>query len=98
MRISDWSSDVCSSDLLVARGAKGGLLDCRGGVWTAAQGNFGGAYALNPRRGCRDSSSSANPVTGTCSCPKGYAAVLVSKDLWADNGTTTFSYVCVGPG
>ncbi|MBO1110719.1 prepilin [Bordetella petrii] len=83
---------------LVARSANGGLLDCRGGVWTAMQGSFGGAYALNRLLGCGHSASSANPVTGACSCPRGYAAVLVSKGLWADNGSTTFSYVCVGPG
>lgn len=82
---------------LIARSAKGGLLDCRGGVWTAAQGSFGGAYALNSSKGCAQSSS-PNPLTGTCSCPRGHTAVRVAQGLWSEDGSATVGYVCVGPG
>ncbi|MCD0501903.1 pilus assembly FimT family protein [Bordetella petrii] len=85
---------------LVARGATG-LLDCRDGLWAAASsGRFGGAYSVARSHGCTDDPyfGYRNPITGKCSCPAGHTAVLVAKGSWAEDGSTTFSYVCVGPG
>src|SRR3546814_14296511 len=47
MRISDWSSDVCSSDLVpVSRGAEDGFaVDGVGGAREAATADSGGAFA-----------------------------------------------------
>lgn len=88
---------ACSGTGLFARATAGGLLECRGGRWTAAFGSaFGGAYATQGQ-GC-GAYSSVNPLTGWCSCPGGYTPVLVSKDLWSQEGSVTFSYVCVAPG
>lgn len=82
---------------LLARSADGALLGCRGGRWAAANGGFGGAYALNGRHGCGyPGVSMANPVTGQCSCPSGYTAIPVSKDGFGDDGSVTVGFVCVG--
>ncbi|MBV7482371.1 prepilin [Bordetella sp. BOR01] len=84
---------------LLASGADGTLLGCRQGRWAMVGGNFGGAYASNNRYGCAHYSgqSTANPLTGTCSCPPGYAAVIVSAGgKWTETEGWTTGYVCVG--
>src|SRR3546814_8480133 len=47
MRISDWSSDVCSSDLLSVNGAAR-VADYKGSVGTVWAYNFGGIYSPIP--------------------------------------------------
>ncbi|WP_155807670.1 prepilin [Bordetella petrii] len=94
------AGSTCSAALagLFARGADGGLLQCRGGRWKAPPGaGFGGAYAVAGADGC-GAYSSVNPITGKCSCPKGYTPVRVSSDLWGPDGLRTNAYVCVGAG
>ncbi|HYG44828.1 MAG TPA: prepilin [Bordetella sp.] len=83
---------------LLARGADGTVLGCRQGTWAMVGGNFGGAYASNNRYGCAHYSgrSTANPLTGSCSCPAGYAAVIISAGgKWTETEGWTTGYVCV---
>jgi len=90
---------ACESPGQVARDAQGGLLSCRAGQWRGgADGGFGGAYAMNSIYGCKHytGASTANPRTGDCSCPSGYAAVIVSAGgKWLDTEGWTTGYVCV---
>lgn len=76
----------------------GELLSCQHGVWRRASGGFGGAYSTNYPLGCRHftGASTANPVTGQCSCPPGFAGVIVSAGgKWQDTEGWTTGYVCV---
>ncbi|WP_028353540.1 hypothetical protein [Bordetella petrii] len=82
---------------LFSRGAGGGLLECRGGAWRTVGGAFGGLYTTNSLYGCRRPAG-FNPLTGKCSCPAGYAPMLVSRDLWDEDGSNTSAYICVGSG
>jgi len=89
----------CGDAGLVARDRQGaGLLLCQAGAWQRQDGGFGGAYAYNNRHGCSHYKgySTANPRTGDCSCPPGYASVTVSAGgIWnAIEGWTT-GYICV---
>ncbi|WP_260986361.1 shufflon system plasmid conjugative transfer pilus tip adhesin PilV [Bordetella genomosp. 13] len=88
----------CESPGLIARAPQGGVLGCRNGVWTPEDGGFGGAFATNNRFGCQHYTgvSTANPRTGNCSCPSGYAPVIVSAGgKWNDDEGWTTGYVCV---
>src|SRR3546814_13535226 len=58
MRISDWSSDVCSSDLYAVAGARTEHDDRRGG-------DRGGAWAGDPRPG-RDRVGDRRGAAGAC--------------------------------
>lgn len=83
----------------IARAASGELLSCQSGLWQEASGGgFGGAFSINHPRGCFQVSgeSTANPRTGTCNCPAGYSAVMVSAGgAWdAEVGWTT-GYICM---
>lgn len=64
----------------LAKSAGGELLSCESGVWRQAGGGFGGSYSINYPLGCVHYTgvSTANPRTGQCSCPEGYAGVIVS--------------------
>src|SRR3546814_15381919 len=59
MRISDWSSDVCSSDL--QRIARGGLVQCA--VQDETAGDAGDADKVGCRDCCVHIHSSPNPLT-----------------------------------
>lgn len=76
----------------------GELLTCQAGLWQRASSGFGGAYSSNYPHGCKHYSgiSTANPVTGQCSCPPGFAAVIVSAGgKWTESEGWTTGYVCV---
>lgn len=82
----------------MATSEQGELLTCQSQVWGPASGGFGGAYSLNSPLGCYHYSgiSTANPRTGACSCPAGYAAVIVSAGgKWTETEGWTTGYVCV---
>jgi len=82
----------------VASSHESELLTCQSGVWQRASSGFGGAYSLNHPRGCRHYTgvSTANPVTGQCSCPPGFAGVIVSAGgKWTETEGWTTGYVCV---
>lgn len=85
----------CDENGLITREAYGGLLVCRGYQWVSAGGKGGGGYAVNTVSGC--SPASANPATGGCSCPAGYASVLISDSgPKADTEGRTRGYLCTG--
>ncbi len=82
----------------LATSASGQLLSCESGVWMQASGGFGGAYSTNYPLGCFHYTglSTANPRTGQCSCPEGYAGVIVSAGgKWTETEGWTTGYVCV---
>lgn len=82
----------------IASSHDGELLTCQFGLWQRASSGFGGAYSSNYPHGCRHYSgiSTANPVTGQCSCPPGFAAVIVSAGgKWTETEGWTTGYVCV---
>lgn len=82
----------------LAKSAAGQLLSCESGVWMQASGGFGGAYSMNYPLGCFHYTgiSTANPRTGQCSCPPGYAGVVVSAGgKWTETEGWTTGYVCV---
>lgn len=82
----------------LATSAIGQLLSCESGVWMQASGGFGGAYSINYPLGCFHYTgvSTANPRTGQCSCPAGYAGVIVSAGgKWTETEGWTTGYVCV---
>lgn len=82
----------------LASSAQGELLACQSGVWAQASGGFGGAYSMNYPLGCSHFTgvSTANPRTGQCSCPDGYASVIVSAGgKWTETEGWTTGYVCV---
>ncbi|WAI82407.1 MULTISPECIES: prepilin [Achromobacter] len=77
---------------------EGELLTCQFGLWQRASSGFGGAYSVNYPLGCRHYTgvSTANPLTGQCSCPPGFAAVIVSAGgKWTETEGWTTGYVCV---
>jgi len=89
----------CSQDGAVAREAdQGGLLICREGSWRTASRGGAGGFSTNQSRGCYNNkgTSTANPVTGSCSCPAGAAMVQIS-----DSGPQEFpegrtvGYLCL---
>lgn len=85
------SGTLASSD-------QGELLACQSSVWMQASGGFGGAYSMNWPLGCfhYTGASTANPRTGQCSCPDGYASVIVSAGgKWTETEGWTTGYVCV---
>ncbi|MFC4299332.1 hypothetical protein ACFO0J_14910 [Castellaniella hirudinis] len=89
----------CAQEGMLGRLKEGaGVLACRQGLWELLARPPGGGYMLNSRRGCLNAAggSSANPVTGTCSCPAGYAMAQVAESgsLVAPEGWTV-GYVCV---
>lgn len=82
----------------IASSHEGELLTCQSGVWRRASSDFGGAYSTNYPLGCRHytGASTANPVTGQCSCPPGFAGVIVSAGgKWTEDEGWTTGYVCV---
>lgn len=82
----------------MATSDRGELLACQSNVWEQASGGFGGAYSLNYPLGCAHYTgiSTANPRTGQCSCPAGYAGVIVSAGgKWTETEGWTTGYVCV---
>ncbi len=82
----------------LATSAAGQLLSCESGIWTQASGGFGGAYSTNYPLGCFHYTglSTANPRTGQCSCPPGYAEVIVSAGgKWTETEGWTTGFVCV---
>lgn len=78
---------ACAEDGAVALDLHGGLLVCRNNVWRASSRTGGGGYSTNLLYGCQNNPEhlTVNPVTGTCSCPKGSTAVLI-----ADSGPQAF--------
>jgi len=90
---------ACAAPGLFSRTASGALLSCQAGRWRANEGGFGGAYAITNNNGCRNEYgvSLANPRTGKCSCPPGYAAVVVSEGrMFSEELSFIRGYVCVG--
>lgn len=82
----------------LATSAVGQLLSCESGAWMQASGGFGGAFSINYPLGCFHYTgvSTANPRTGQCSCPEGYAGVIVSAGgKWTETEGWTTGYVCV---
>lgn len=82
----------------LASSGSGELLSCESGVWRQANGGFGGAYSINYPLGCFHYTgvSTANPRTGQCSCPEGYAGVIVSAGgKWTETEGWTTGYVCL---
>ncbi len=82
----------------IATSNDGELLTCQSSVWRRASSGFGGAYSVNYPRGCTHFSgaSTANPVTGQCSCPPGFTEVIVSAGgKWTETEGWTTGYVCV---
>lgn len=89
--------DACPSPGAVTRDVSGGLLLCTNGVWDIVS-RSGGGYSSNSRHGCftPDGLSSANPVTGGCSCPLGYRVVPLAEGGSADSTRgVTRGYLCV---
>ncbi len=89
---------ACNHDGAVSRETDGGLLICRNGLWRTASRSGGGGFSINQLRGCysNQGASTANPLTGSCSCPVGAAMVQIS-----DSGPQafpegrTFGYLCL---
>lgn len=82
----------------LATSSVGQLLSCESGVWMQASGGFGGAFSTNYPLGCFHYTgvSTANPRTGQCSCPEGYAGVIISAGgKWTETEGWTTGYVCV---
>lgn len=82
----------------LATSGVGQLLSCESGVWMQASGGFGGAFSINYPLGCFHYTgvSTANPRTGQCSCPEGYAGVIVSAGgKWTETEGWTTGYVCL---
>lgn len=82
----------------MASSDRGELLACQSSVWEQASGGFGGGYSVNYPLGCFHYTgiSTANPRTGQCSCPDGYASVMVSSGgIWKEDEGWTTGYVCV---
>lgn len=91
--------DPCAPEGTLGRTGEGsGVLVCRQGVWSLVARPAGGGYMLNSRRGCSSALgiSSANPVTGNCSCPAGYAMAQVAESgsATAPEGLTV-GYLCL---
>lgn len=89
--------DMCTETNALAHDARAGLLICKDGYWDLAAPR-GGGYSTNSIYGCFTSKnkSSANPVTGSCSCPEGYSIVPISEEGGEDlvRGVTR-GYLCV---
>lgn len=88
----------CSEEGAVAREAYRGLLVCQSGLWRSAGGSGGGGFSTNTVHGCFASGglSTANPVTGTCNCPPGFAVVGISDSgSAASPDGRTRGYLCV---
>jgi prepilin-type N-terminal cleavage/methylation domain-containing protein len=89
---------ACDQDGAVAREYFRGLLICQDRQWRSAGGSGGGGFSTNSKYGCADryGSSTANPVTGACNCPPGYAMVSISDsgDPAAAQGSTR-GFLCV---
>ncbi len=88
---------ACGQEGDVARDSISGLLTCAGGIWQAF-GRSNGAYSYNSTTGCLtpDGRSSANPVTGACSCPEGSVAIQVAEGAPEDHSLGTVrGYVCL---
>ncbi|HEY9280968.1 MAG TPA: type II secretion system protein [Eoetvoesiella sp.] len=92
----------CSVEGAAAREHEGGLLVCRNGRWRAAGRRNAGGFVINSERDCKDiyGKSTANPITGDCSCPVGSKALLVS-DSGPDPAPApgsygqTWGYICI---
>lgn len=87
----------CPSSGALTRDPLGRLLLCKDGFWDRV-GRSGGGFSVNSRFGCytADYKSSANPVTGDCSCPAGYRPVPISEG-GSDESTrgSTRGFLCV---
>lgn len=94
--VAGWM-DSCPSDGAVTRDQWRGLLVCVNNLWQSAARPSGG-FSVNSHHGCftADGRSSANPVTGACSCPAGNIAVQISEGSGIDiaRGVTS-GYICV---
>lgn len=88
----------CGQNGAVAREYYGGLLICRGNTWRSAGGGGAGGFAVNSLHICKTSLgvSTANPVTGACSCPAGHRVVMISDsgEHAAPDGRTK-GYLCI---
>lgn len=88
----------CQQEGAIATGNRRGLVVCQQGAWRSA-GFHGGGFSTNNLYGCQaaNGSSTANPVTGGCSCPVGYAMVSISDS--GDNAAPwgrTRGFLCLG--
>ena len=92
----EYQSCSIEGALSVERGYRG-LLLCSGGVWMSAGRAAGGGFSHNSLRGCVNSlgQSTRNPVTRSCSCPGGYAAVQISDSGPDPVEGRTEGYICV---
>lgn len=94
---SSWRNR-CPVEGAVTRDQSRGLLVCSNGAWQLSSRPSGG-FSLNSKYDCftPEGVSSANPVTGDCSCPLGYAVVPISEGVGShpERGVTR-GYLCVG--
>lgn len=89
--------DACPSTGALTRDSRHGLLVCKDGVWDVVA-RSGGGFSVNSHYGCAtpEGRSSANPVTGTCTCPIGYSLVPISEGGSEGSGRgLTQGYLCV---
>lgn len=87
----------CDSEGAVTRDQSHGLLVCASGTWQTVSPPSGG-FSLNSDYGCftADGVSSANPVTGDCSCPRGHLIVPISEGVGIHlNRGITRGFLCV---
>lgn len=96
MSTGDWL-ELCPAEGAVTHNPQVGLLLCRNGVWDKAA-RSGGGFSINSNYDCftPEGRSSANPVTGRCTCPTGYRAVPISEGGTEGSGRgLTRGYLCV---
>lgn len=88
---------VCDQEQAIAREASApGFLLCSEGRWRTMGRAGGGAYSKHADHECGPANArygQPNPVTGYCSCPSGYTALLMAE-FAVDFGPLR-SYVCV---
>lgn len=88
---------ACPETGALTHDPQAGLLICKDGIWDIVA-NRGGGYSTNSHYDCftPEGRSSANPVTGSCSCPLGYSMVPISEGGSEESGRgITRGYLCV---
>jgi len=92
--IASWRNH-CEPEGAIAQDVDHGLMMCRNNIWQSASGSAGG-FMENSYYGCStsDGLSTANPVTGSCSCPTGHNVVQVSESR-SDTWGTSRGFICI---
>ena len=90
--------EFCHPENAVAGEADGGLLVCRENRWRSPSRSGSGGYGYHSMHGCQtqEGASTANPVTGDCSCPWYSVAVRIMEtgNIFPDG--MQYAYLCVG--